>query len=474
MAPPASKKDSRVVLSVRDYQGYPDTSPYDPPNGVYSQVEEVLSGLGLDPENLRSRNRWNPLGDLVRPGGLVVLKPNFVANKDQERALVGDRLLCSSTHASVLRPLLDYASRAVGPEGRITIVDSPVEGTDLGAVIGPLGVPQLLEWAKDTLPTRVELLDLRDFRLVPRMLLDNRPLGRRSLNLGLLQRIPLAGDPRGYVTVDLGKESAFGDLPKGRLARLRFHRGHPHGPRPHHTETVHQYSLSRTVLASDLFINVPKLKTHKKAGVTLAMKSLIGTTNRKYWLPHYTAGAPPVGDEYPEEPGWFDRLQARLSRIPLPGGHAAILSCPPRGGHKIFMDGGNSANDTIWRVVVDFNRILLYSDGGGRMQETPQRAYLALIDGILAGEGEGPINADPRPAGLLAGSLDPLAADAASARAMGFDPGSIPSVQGALGDHRWPFALGSLDDLEIYPEEAAEVNLRMRPPRTWEHLIIGG
>ena len=54
------------------------------------------------------------------------------------------------------------------------------------------------------------------------------------------------------------------------------------------------------VLGADAVINIPKLKTHKKSGVTLALKSCIGLTNEKYWLPHYTAGTPAEdGDEFP-------------------------------------------------------------------------------------------------------------------------------------------------------------------------------
>ena len=45
-------------------------------------------------------------------------------------------------------------------------------------------------------------------------------------------------------------------------------------------------------LGADAVINIPKLKTHKKSGVTLALKSCIGLTNEKYWLPHYTEGSP--------------------------------------------------------------------------------------------------------------------------------------------------------------------------------------
>ena len=48
--------------------------------------------------------------------------------------------------------------------------------------------------------------------------------------------------------------------------------------------------MSKTILGADLVINCLKMKTHKKAGVTLSMKNLIGINGDKNWLPHYRTG----------------------------------------------------------------------------------------------------------------------------------------------------------------------------------------
>ena len=37
-----------------------------------------------------------------------------------------------------------------------------------------------------------------------------------------------------------------------------------------------------------VLINIPKLKTHKKVGLTVALKNLVGTTPRTNWLPRQT------------------------------------------------------------------------------------------------------------------------------------------------------------------------------------------
>jgi hypothetical protein len=85
---------------------------------VYGVVEAAFSRLGFDVARAGTAD-WNPLGDLVQPGDRVVIKPNFVTNKNFHQRLSGDYLACSSTPAPVLRPIIDYALRAAGPTGRV-------------------------------------------------------------------------------------------------------------------------------------------------------------------------------------------------------------------------------------------------------------------------------------------------------------------------------------------------------------------
>src|SRR5438552_2282393 len=54
----------------------------------------------------------------------------------------------------------------------------------------------------------------------------------------------------------------------------------------HHTGERHEYAFSGTALNSGIVINLPKLKTHKKAGVTLSLKNLVGLNTDKNLLPH--------------------------------------------------------------------------------------------------------------------------------------------------------------------------------------------
>src|SRR5438045_9670723 len=51
---------------------------------------------------------------------------------------------------------------------------------------------------------------------------------------------------------------------------------------------------------ADVFINLPKLKTHKNVGLTCALKNLVGINANKNWLPHQTEGTPDQGgDQFP-------------------------------------------------------------------------------------------------------------------------------------------------------------------------------
>ena len=62
------------------------------------------------------------------------------------------------------------------------------------------------------------------------------------------------------------------------------------------------------------------------------------------------------------------------------------------------------------------------------------RRALTVIDGILAGEDEGPLAPADRPLGVVIASLDPVAADLVATRLMGFDEDRIPKIREAMAD----------------------------------------
>ena len=55
--------------------------------------------------------------------------------------------------------------------------------------------------------------------------------------------------------------------------------------------------------------------------------------------------------------------------------------------------------------------------------------HFVIADGIMAMEGNGPLNGTPRPLGRIVLADDPVAADATCARLMGFEPGRIVHIR---------------------------------------------
>ena len=396
----------------------------DPDNAVYAGVRSLLAGLGYDAQRFGTA-AWSPLSDLVRPGGKVVLKPNYVRHYHER----GGSIDVVVTHAAVLRPLLDYAWKAVGPEGQVVIADAPQYDCDVDALLAATRLPELLAWYAEAVGPRVAWRDLRV------------QFGRQERGV-VVERRALAGDPEGYEAVDLGAASEFAGMAAAEVALLRGADYDEEVTIRHHSGGRNEYKVARTILGADLVINVPKVKTHKKTGVTLSMKNLIGINGDKNWLPHYRAGfAVGGGDEFPTPD-----LYARLRRM---GGEMARRMLKRGIGGAMFRrlrsiedatglgerarNGNWFGNDTIWRTTIDLNKILYCGDAQGRVEGPPARRVLNVYDGVVAGEGDGPMAPTPRAEGLLAAGEDGVATDVVVAWLMGFEWRRIPVLVHALG-----------------------------------------
>jgi uncharacterized protein (DUF362 family) len=64
------------------------------------------------------------------------------------------------------------------------------------------------------------------------------------------------------------------------------------------------------------------------------------------------------------------------------------------------------------------------------------RTVLTVIDGIVAGEGEGPLAPRDVPLGAVLAATDPVALDLAALRLMGFDERRIPKVREPMRDEQ--------------------------------------
>jgi hypothetical protein len=112
-------------------------------------------------------------------------------------------------------------------------------------------------------------------------------------------------------------------------------------------------------------------------------------------------------------------------------------------------------NDTTWRMVLDLNRILQHADSDGRFGARPSRRFLSVVDGIVGGEGNGPLDATPRPTGVVLTGTNPVAVDLACARIMGFDSRKIPMLAQALAPHFLPLVDFVESDVSVRSNDPA-------------------
>lgn len=126
-----------------------------------------------------------------------------------------------------------------------------------------------------------------------------------------------------------------------------------------------EFYVAKTVLAADLIVSLPKMKTHHWAGATLSMKNFFGL---------------------------------------VPG---SVYGWPKNPLHYHGIDNS----------IVALNR---------RFRNT-----FAIVDGIVGMEGNGPIQGQPKPMGILAFGSDVTAVDATCCRMMGIDPSRLDYLQKA-------------------------------------------
>jgi uncharacterized protein (DUF362 family) len=192
-------------------------------------------------------------------------------------------------------------------------------------------------------------------------------------------------EKHGVRFVDLNHDEPVKTLNLGRLTGLEY------------------LYLARTVVQAEVFISLPKLKTHHWAGATLSLKNLFGT------LPGICYGWP--------------------------------------------------KNELHWRGIP--NSIIDIA-----LTHTP---HLAIVDGIIGMEGDGPLMGTAKPVGALVMGADLVAVDATCCRLMKIPPERLPTLAfGALK------RLGRLREADIQqigePIDALATEFEL-PPQIEKNLL---
>jgi uncharacterized protein (DUF362 family) len=460
----------RVAVTRLKEARYPRTSPFHPSasypeypfkeslsgeaNLVYEGVRELFRRLELDRERWNTP-RWNPLGRLIEPGMTVVIKPNFVLSRHKE----GKDVFGIITHPSVLRAVADYCWIALRGSGKVIVADAPQYDCNFTELVEATQLDEVCDFYCRFSGPSVELLDLRGYwsakRHFPSMI------------------IPLPGDPRGNLVVNLSKQSALYGQPSDKLYGAVYQRNELI---EHHSGETHEYQVSGTIMSADVVISVPKLKVHKKVGVTLNGKGLVGITTNKNLLIHYRLTTPSEGgDQFPD--GWLTPMEQRLIRLErwmydhllarrnrcLEYVHRAAYwlhgrFIKPLGitvpAEKRLLDSGNwYGNDSAWRMVVDLLYLFYFADAQGQLRTTPQRRMFSVVDGVIGGENKGPLVPDPKPGGVLLAGENLVAVDLVATRLMGFDPMKLRTYNYILNHRASEFGTPDLRDIEVACED---------------------
>lgn len=317
----------------------------------------------------------NPLGRVVKPGDTVFIKPNWVASRWRASCPHKDTLYCVITHPHVIEAVADYVAEALQGSGKIIIGDNPSIDADFSELMEFTEIEKI----KEKYDVPIEILDLR-----PLVCDDLKNYGKKNL------MVSQPGDPAGKVEVNLGKNSLLYGIDPTRFRGVFDERDETVAS---HTGEIQLYTYARSLYDADVYISIPKLKTHQKVGATLNLKGLVGTISNKNQLVHWQVGYPENGgDEYPDKEAYDAGQKAKVK-------------------HR----GAWPGNDTIWRMVGD-----LYK--GMKMKD---RRYFTVIDGIVAGEGQGPFCPTSKYANTLITGEDLLATDIAAVRYMGLNPEKI-------------------------------------------------
>ena len=441
-------------------------------NQVYAAVRETFMLLGMDKDNLGTP-AWNPLGQIIKPGNTVFIKPNFVDHRHR----FDDNLWSVITHPSVIRAVADYAALALKGNGKLIIGDNPHVDTNFALITEYCHLEKIAALYRSQ-GLQCEIVDLRKWYMP-----DLKYYGFQE------GRTALPGDPMGSSCINVSKASYLREL-----SPILFHGTYSNRLETikHHIFNTHEYVFSNSILSSDVYISIPKLKSHAKVGATLNIKGLIGTISEKNTLVHWSIGYPLLGgDEYPPPKLVRDYFKLYFQ-------HLLLNSMPSRlyfflrnylNKTKIgtiynniisteyqkskMLRGAWDGNDTIWRMTADvYNAFVKDISGFRKKWGLPFKGF-SVVDGIVGGDTDGPHYPRPVNSGIIVSGEDLLAVDATCVRLMDYNIRAIKYLDALFKEHHI-----IEDDIQVVSNSFNSKDffknnsefLRFIPPHNWPHL----
>ena len=239
----------------------------------------------------------------------------------------------------------------------------------------------------------------------------------------------------------------------------------------HHNKEKNEYLIPNSILKADVIINLPKLKSHRLAGMTCSLKNLVGINGCKDWLPHHQAGSEKRenGDEYlyksprklimrqlkERENSTNNKIYFFLLQT--------INSLVYRTRYIIpfkdpYFNGAWYGNNTISKTIIDLNKIIFYADKNGKMQNKKQRKMFIAVDAIIAGEKEGPLKPSPKKSKTIIMGKNPVAIDLVCSQIMNFDYQKIPTIQCALNSKKYKLFNDNPKNIKIIDDKCKNFN----------------
>jgi uncharacterized protein (DUF362 family) len=356
-------------------------------------------------------NHRGAFNAIIKNGDVVVIKPNFVCHKNNNGYTVDCIITNKNLIITVVKEILKCAPQ------KIIIADAPIQNCEFNNIVTENFLNELR-----SLSSNIDVCDLR-------LSVWDNAYSKKIISKNQ------------YCLFDLGCDSML--EPISTLNNFRITNYDSSELNIRQKLGKHEYLIWKDIFDADVIINMPKLKTHCKSGITGALKNIVGINGDKSYLPHHRLGdMSKGGDCYAESSklkycaelimdianrniGTYKYSVLNKTSIALLRAYKYLFN------KDTTIEGAWCGNDTVWRMVIDLNKILLCGLSDGHIQKERQRTIYTLTDAIIAGDGDGPLSNRPTNLGAITFSSSSCFADIAHAALMRYDWTKIPLLLNA-------------------------------------------
>jgi uncharacterized protein (DUF362 family) len=427
--------DERSLEALTNvYENYPE---------LLGQIESIINEH-LDRLNLNGKK--------------ILIKPNWVTHSYKE----SDEI-CLRTNDNFLLAVLEVILKKT--PSAVLIGDAPIQGCRWDEVVKSTLVERVTKLSREyQISVKIE-----DFRRTTFSLKKNE----------LKEEIRPNSD---YVIIDVKEKSYLEPVTEKAKQRFRVTNYDPEKLVNSHKPGIHKYCITKELFDADVVFSLPKIKTHQKTGITGALKNVVGLNGDKDFLPHHRMGGTGFGgDCYPGKNYLRFWTELMLDKANRNRGKRSYLICKkfasllwrlsfPKNNHSI--EAGWYGNDTTWRMVLDLNLIIMNGKSDGTLTDTRQREIYSICDGIVAGQGDGPLKPEPLPLGVISFTNNSALNDIAMATLMGIDYKKLPLLTAAEKLFSKNESEITMNSAKVTIKDLMKLSLAAHSPRGWKTYLI--